>query len=486
MKFILPNISDLHKRKIIIYGTGEVAKQYFAQILNMYEEDVVSFFMETKPLKKEFLGKPVYSPEKMNSIVVNDFIYLITSYSSATDISSLLIKKGINQDLIIMPNRLANNFYLTRDTGTLKNICFYPDITDNNQLNDIIQRTEWYLPVNSHSVFNIYLPTLLEVKIKNNYIKVVSPQKIKEYCGISDAILIWDKKSLHDEIIKHNTHRVYCVDPSYYSIIESKTYSELLYFTMDKDIQEYFLMLSKKNYEKMLNENKHKKEATIFCTGPSIEKAFDFNYNGHFKVICNSIIKNNKLLKHIEPDLLVFADPVFHFSPCEYSKQFREDAIKVIENYGCYCGVPEFIVPLMVAHYPNIKDKIIGIPMMNSVDFNFPNLTNFYTRLSSNILTSFMIPIASYISDIIYIIGCDGREKRETYFWKHNDSTQYSELMNTVFKMHESFFRDRVYHDYYQEHCEYLNQQLQYGENLGKNYYSLSRSFIPALRDRSI
>ena len=88
------------------------------------------------------------------------------------------------------------------------------------------------------------------------------------------------------------------------------------------------------------------------------------------------------------------------------------------------------------------------------------------------------------MTDEINIIGADGRNPDEKYFWQHSQSAQFGNLMNTVFEIHPSFFRDRDYKDYYDEHCNFLNDLIEYGEKQGKKYLSITSSFIPALKKR--
>jgi hypothetical protein len=194
-------------------------------------------------------------------------------------------------------------------------------------------------------------------------------------------------------------------------------------------------------------------------------------------------VKNEEFLEYINgPDLLVFSDPVFHFSPCEYSAQFRDNIIEVVRKYKCFVTIPNDTVPLMLAHYPELKNYLIGMPTKK--EFNIPSLDAFYVKRTANILTLYMIPMASAISDKIYIIGADGRKPDEKYFWNHSSSAQYNDLMQTAFKTHPSFFRDRDYRDYYEEHCFSLEKLIEYGESLRKQYISLTPSFIPALKIR--
>jgi hypothetical protein len=97
-----------------------------------------------------------------------------------------------------------------------------------------------------------------------------------------------------------------------------------------------------------------------------------------------------------------------------------------------------------------------------------------------------MLPVASSIAEEIYILACDGRKPGDVSFWRHGETVQFEELMETVSQTHPSFFRDRNYSDYYSRHCQELEEMLEYGEKLGRKYYSLSSSRIPALIDRSL
>ena len=83
------------------------------------------------------------------------------------------------------------------------------------------------------------------------------------------------------------------------------------------------------------------------------------------------------------------------------------------------------------------------------------------------------------------IAGCDGRSPNETYFWRHNTRTQYSdELMLSAFDTHPAFFRDRDYGDYYESHCASLEDLLATAEAQGKRVVGVTPSHIPALRRR--
>ena len=388
----------------------------------------------------------------------------------------------------------------------------YPAINDMETLADILNRISWYIPVDKEQSNNVQITLGLGINLVNreqdpqdlhvpdaqkryittlDHINFVDETVLDKEVSQADAILVWDTSGMPPLKILANLHKVHIIDPNYYSHTEASNYQGFFDRTRTSDQHQELTELSLRNYNALLDQVKGCSRATVFGTGPSLDQALKFDFSDGFNVVCNSIVKNRALLDHIKPQLLVFADPVFHFSPCKYSVEFRHQALNAIHDYNCFCLVPKGRVALMLAHYPELKNRIIGMPTRIGIptrkrDFNFPTSDNFYVKASDNILTLFMLPIASAVAEKIQIIGSDGRQKNENYFWKHSSSAQFDELMQTVFDTHPSFFRDRVYTNYYEVHCKILNNLIEYGESLGKKYISLTQSYIPALEKRHV
>lgn len=394
----------------------------------------------------------------------------------------------------------------------ISKIVLYPAINDIGQLADILNRISWYLPIEKGQSNNAQITLGLGSDLTNwernpqdlyepdaqkryittlDHINFVDETVLDKEVSQADAILLWDTSGMPLLKTLVNLHKIHIIDPNYYSHAEASNYQGLFDHTRTSDQHQKLAELSLRNYNTLLDQVKGCSRATVFGTGPSLDQALEFDFSGGFNIVCNSIVKNRTLLDHIKPQLLVFADPVFHFSPCKYSVEFRSQVLNAIHDYNCFCLVPEGRVTLMLAHYPELKNRIIGMPTRIGIptrkrDFNFPTPDNFYVKASDNILTLFMLPIASTVAEKIQIIGSDGRQKNENYFWKHSSSAQFDELMQTVFDTHPSFFRDRVYTDYYEVHCKILNNLIEYGESSGKKYISLTQSYIPALEKRHV
>ena len=380
----------------------------------------------------------------------------------------------------------------------IRKILFYPEINEIGLLADIVNRASWYFPKSEISGLKIYVPVsrnlidtdpqvLTPPSWEENYIKNSIPVEFTERKDRNlngfDAIMVWSWKSLMNVRIIPQWHKVYIVDPMFYSYVESETYRSMYKKSVSPDSLETLLHLSKTNYERLLHKVSGLKKGYIFGTGPSVEEAVKHNFSDGFTVVCNSIVKNRNLLKHINPDLLVFADPVFHFSPCRYSAEFRRQMLEAVRELGCFIMIPEINLPMMISHYPELKDFIIGMPALND-SYNFPTRENYFVKQTDNIMTLLMLPVASAFSEEIYILGSDGRMPDDNYFWKHGRTVQFEELMDTAFKTHPSFFKDRDYPGYYTRHCKVLTEMVEYGEKMGKKYYSLTSSRIPALIER--
>lgn len=420
---------------------------------------------------------------------------------------------------------------LVGDTGrVIRLVIYYPAVKDIGTLADLVNRISWYLPqsVFSHPEVSIVVD---EALLNTNLEGLVPPVSQQSYIGKSenihlvdrravdlsqaDAIMLWNKRSMFAPRVLRHLARLNVVDPTYYLVVESVTSEQLYAQTLESREKERFYELSKENYRGLLDKVAQCDTGYVFGTGPSLERAIEFDYRGGFRVVCNSIVKNKAMLNHIKPQLLAFADQAFLFSPCRYAAEFRHLMLETVREFQCYIMVQDFHVPLLLAHYPELENRIIGMPAPgiwdmslrelirmlltrrtkmplpvkipgHSEEYNFPTLDKFYVRLSGSIMTVFMLPVVSSVCKTIYVVGADGRKPDEKYMWAYSPSSQSADLMQTIFDTHPSVFRDSVYIDMYKEHCKFFEELVHYGESLGKRYYALTPSHIPVLARRLV
>jgi hypothetical protein len=225
--------------------------------------------------------------------------------------------------------------------------------------------------------------------------------------------------------------------------------------------------------------------ALVLATGPSAKLVDPAKVTADLRITCNSAVRDHELLEQLRPDVIAFADRVFHFGPSRYAAAFRADLRAAMENTDAtFVTTTNWAGPLL-AHMPEIADRLAILPSVPATEWHWPTQSEPWVRATGNVLTSLMLPVAFMLADDILIAGCDGRKPDERYFWKHNATTQYTdELMESAFAAHPAFFGDRDYVDYYDDHCRELNELLATAEQAGKHCRGLTPSHIPALRDR--
>ncbi len=314
----------------------------------------------------------------------------------------------------------------------------------------------------------------------------VSDAELKNSFDSSDVIAVHKKGYKYHPSLYNYLVKCEIIDPSYYSLEESNFWKFGLYNLLSEVDKLKYNEISERNFTRFIAKNGKKNRANIFVTGPSFGsyKQFDFKNDQSINIVCNTIVKDTEFLEYIGgPHFITFADPVFHFSSNLYSVEFRRLVVEAVKKYDSFVIVPHATLPLMLENYPELSDNIIGLK--RSDDITYPTRNNLRVKPASSIITFIMLPLGLSLAENIFVIGADGRGKNEKYFWKHNDKVQLTDLMETVFNTHPSFFRDRDYADYYDEHCMYIENLLSKAENeLGKKIYSLTESFIPAFKKR--
>ena len=387
-------------------------------------------------------------------------------------------------------------------------LSYFPVVTDETQLIDILSRAGWFLT--ACPIDRIYVPvsslalTMVEWRVAPG----MDPAIAEKFCALrerlqfvlaekagdlddcmtqANIILHW-KKGVRPRFVSAETQvawekgkKVWQVDPATVRMEGS--------FYIDVGL---FLQANKPS---LIEENSGKfcrlkqklgkfERAYLMATGPSVAQYRKFDYHDALKIVCNSVILDENLMDFVRPQILVFADPIFHFGPSQYAASFRSKLLESSRKYDYVICIPFKYYGLFVAALPELADRTIGIPFVKDREFNFDLAGEFMLKTTANILTFLMIPLAATFADEIGFLGCDGRPlKDNTYFWNHNPQTQFNDKMVNIREVHPGFF-DIDYNDYYLEHCQTLENQLLRGEVFGKKFVSLTFSHIPAFQAR--
>lgn len=482
--------------KYFIYGTTIFAKYCCDKFCERYGEETVIGYIESEKKDKPFDGgKPILLPEEAVASYDENIYFLICGFRSYDAMQNNLIKLGIPEKHIIRPMGYESYFQIGY-SKILKRVCFWPEIKDIDT--DVLTKISWFIP-NRINV-DIFSRDDLEQMVRDNVsihkISYVSSgtDKVSMISGNVDAvlynadvILLWDL-SRESDITERYPDKVRVVDPDFYLSTDAENYCRAYYASFSLNERKAISDESKKIFTYMQKRAEICQQANVFGSGPSLVEAEEFidEFKDDFNIICNSMVKNKKLLSKLQPKLLVFADICFFVSPSEYGKAFYKDLIAMQKKYDFHIIVRDCQKPLIEYHFPVLKKRLIGVPYAYGDEWWLIDVEHFYFKPMDNIMTDMMLPVATSLCDTIGIAGCTGRSQNETYFWKHSDSVQYEDLKPSVFNMWRAFFHKRRYDAYFERHCQYVENWIQFGEKFGKRYVNYTTSFIPALRDRTV
>jgi hypothetical protein len=300
-------------------------------------------------------------------------------------------------------------------------------------------------------------------------------------------IMVWRARALRELGATGLMNGILC-DPSYYLAYEPYNYARLEFLLMTAPERATLRAESRHRFAKMRRALSDRTRAHVIVTGPSLTDAVEggIDTRGSVVIVCNSIVKSREILARLKPDILVFADPVFHFGVSKYAAEFRANAKRTLQDYpNCYCVVPEPFAPLVRGHLGGAGERVIGMPYRTWGSYTIPTEEDFFVKGTDNIMTLLMLPLAYSLAQEVWIAGADGRKKDDRYYWRHNASVQFGDLLGDAFRAHPAFTRDRSYEDYYDRHCSIVERLILHAERArGIATRSLTPSHIPALRSR--
>lgn len=228
----------------------------------------------------------------------------------------------------------------------------------------------------------------------------------------------------------------------------------------------------------------HRDRAYLLATGPSISAYRDHDFSDGLVIACNTVILDDDLMRAAPPDLVAFADPIFHFGCSLYAAKFRSVLARRAAEYKFDIVIPIKYYEHFLSLMPELADRTIGVPIgASKVNLNLRDEFRVFT--TDNVASLLMIPLGCTFAQRLSFLGFDGRGQGESYFWKHGARTQLDDsLVENIKAVHPSFF-GVDYEDYYSRHTTTMERMLWQGEIRGHHFESLETSYISALRRRS-
>jgi hypothetical protein len=381
---------------------------------------------------------------------------------------------------------------------------YYPQFTNQSELDNHYFRARWYIAprrLNSETAFycsaDCKKPTTPpEYMAKRSYdeshLKILySKLKVILLFFRSENIILW-RQSQNDwkvkiicSFLKKNIINLDTNDPS---ASEFGRYCDFSWKnSLTRQEQDEIIEQSHQKLITIHREFNNKfSKACVFGTGPSLDEALKYNFEDIFTVVCNSIVQNEKLIKHIKPNFITAGDVVSHFGISRYAEQFREDLVKILKNTDCYFLTTAPFGYLFYAQNPDLQDKIILVQQKPG-GANFSLIDDFYLPQLDSTMNIHMLPLAATFANEIYIIGSDGKnpapDKNED-FWAHSKNGQYHDLVATGHLCHPTFDGLRQ-KSTYQKYLKSLQESITKGEQFySKKYFSLTHSYIEILSAR--
>lgn len=225
----------------------------------------------------------------------------------------------------------------------------------------------------------------------------------------------------------------------------------------------------------------------IFGTGPSLGGIdFDSLPEG-VHIATNSMVINRPLLERMRPQLIVASDPIFHAGVSSYAGAFRRLLVEAMRAYDASFIFPMRDIGIYQTLLPqDVQHRLIGVPIVGEGNLNL-DLTNHCTVAATrNVMTLFLLPLASSLARETVMLGFDGRPPGDNdYFWAHSEAFQLVDHMQAIRQAHPAFF-EIDYDEYYREHCEKVELYLRQMEAQGHTVLSLTDSYIPAVKGRFV
>lgn len=227
----------------------------------------------------------------------------------------------------------------------------------------------------------------------------------------------------------------------------------------------------------------------IFGTGPSLEKAINYDFNDGIRIVSNTIVKDEELWLHLNPHFIVAGDAIYHFGIGQFAQKFRKDLKLRLKQTDTHFVYPAHFHPFCVKEFKEFEDRLIPVPIgSNSIIHN--DLTLDYTLpIHGNVLLLLLLPLACTLSNDVNLWGFDGRSPNDKLFWKNSSKQFYTEDVDELMQLHPLFFDKLVPKnapDSYVKkvHGDVLDNGLSQAEKDGFTFGMLHHSYTETLAKR--
>lgn len=310
-------------KKIIIYGVGDIAEKYTELIGKKYGDNKIEFYLVSEiNTDTKFHEKEILSFEKLKELEVNDYYYIIASFSAVRTMKNKLYQYKIKEENIHETVDFWSVEVMREIKDEIKDVYFYPKIEAKEQLSFILNLMKdiniddilYHASIAPSLSYREELPLNL-IFSNNSY----EPNK-------KDFVLIWNVEGLFDSKLDEVKFK-FCVDKTISESITAKLINCLHSCYFNKK----YLELSKRNWKELIKKYKGR-DSLIFGNGPSLDWFLEepFQMDSYIKVVCNQMYINKEAMDKIKPNIYLLYDHAYFM---EENIDSLEYILKVIRNY---------------------------------------------------------------------------------------------------------------------------------------------------------
>lgn len=237
---------------------------------------------------------------------------------------------------------------------------------------------------------------------------------------------------------------------------------------------------------------KNKFEKTyLFGTGPSLERALEKDWSDGVRIVCNTIVKDEKLWHHIKPHFIVAADAIYHFGIGNFASNFRRDLrARLKESPDTFFVFPADFYVFCLREFAEFSERLIPVPVGGARNIYDGLIKSFALPAVGNVLPSMLLPLACTFSKNIFLWGFDGRAPGDSLFWKNSDKHFYPADVEQLTKLHPAFFNFHVPKghegNYVKKvHGDVLEELLHAAEQKGFSFTMMHFSYTEVLQRRN-
>lgn len=478
-KILLQHIKNEKENEFVIYGTSMLADIYYDFLSDKFGEQSIAFFIDGKREVGTHKGKQVYTINELSAVNINitDYKFVLATLSKIPLFISNLNKIGVGLDHIVEPIVTFSADYLSQNITKIDRVVFYPAYKNLDNMYEMINYINTSIKFDEDNNQVVFLS---DTEAPNTELpmgfKIEKTSKFSELINDQVLVMVWDSKYIFDEQLT-GIENLFCCDGTIIFHLIERMILAISGKFWDKHIVED---LSKKNYERMINQYSHYKYCVVCGMGTSIHEA-SVSYKELIKngltIVCNNFYR---VKIDINPDVYVAQDNDY----LTISNSELEKMIQYILKNKIYFCVNKSWIPIILSKYPEIKNWIIGLEPLDE-EICFPHISRLAYKNYANVIPAMGIPIASGLKDIIYITGCDGGGAKGK--WVHADKFVTGKSAMGIYGTPLVKFNDGEKFTEYEKAVNGMYKQLlSYGEMQEKKYISLTHSNFEEIELRNI